>query len=129
MARGPQSLEDIRYLMVKPLDLAILLWNVMRAKDDPEIGFEDAEISFDYFMKNQNKPMPIKRQALESALWSCNMRAEGGKFEHHEGITFEQFTARILKGNHANISFDKFYNLLYVRGDNADKRRIRKPGR
>lgn len=109
--RAPKQLSDINYISIRPLDLALLIWNVREAAQDAEIGYEDADTSYEYFMANLNRAMPIKRQVLEAALWASNLLDEAGEFKHPGGYSFEQWLRKLLP---PGVAFDRFYNLISV---------------
>ena len=93
---------------VRAVDLAILLHNVLMAKADTEIGFEDSNETLDSLLGKMNQPFEVEVGLLESALWSCNMMHEKEKFWHPEGMGFRAFVQKLLPGERFNTR----YNLI-----------------
>ena len=91
------------------LDAAILIMHVLKGKDDPMVGFVDGGRSFEVMLNEwDHGKFRIDTHILESALWSCNMLDEAGKFTHPRGITFKQFVRRVL-GDKGNFNYKYNY--------------------
>lgn len=90
------------------LELSILILNVALAAKDPDIGFCDADRTLEELLSSLNFTFPIQPDALESALWSCNILDEKGKFFHPFGGSFDNLLKRIGLLDR----FDKRYNMI-----------------
>ena len=106
IAKAPRSNTDLKAVSV--LDLVTLLGNVLRGADDTECGFEDAEQSLNELVAHLNRYVQIPRPALESALWSCNLLNEAGKFWDVKDRSFDQYLKHVMRGE----AFDLDYNLM-----------------
>lgn len=98
-----------KWRYIRLLDLAILLYNLQVAYDDPDIGFEDADETYQGMLKILNKWVLCNPIKIESALWASNMVNDKEKFVHPKGYTFDEFVADMLRGR---ADFDKFYNTV-----------------
>jgi hypothetical protein len=101
-------------LLVKPLELAVMLYHIHKAANDPDIGFIDAErrlvqISNDLV----RKPAAIKQSLVESSLAFCNMMAEQGKFWHPFNKSIDEFISDVVKTTGKPYRFDKDYHLFF----------------
>ncbi len=99
---------------LSPLQLITLINNVHLGAKDPRVGFEDADNSLrqiTYALQGRRR-FKIKRSILESALWSCNMNDEVGKFWHPyvNKTTFDDFIEKLDIED--STVFDKTYNLI-----------------
>lgn len=90
-------------------DILVLLDNIYLGAKDKYIGFEDADRTMDELIRELNKRIAIPQPLVESALWSCNLLDEKGKFSHKKGLTFNQFLSRIIK---KGKKFNKDYNVI-----------------
>lgn len=93
---------------IKATDLAILLYHVYVASRDPDIGFEDTNETLDTLTGKMNREMQIDLPLLESALWSCNLMDEAGRFWHPREMTFKQFVKYLFPEE----TFNHIYNIL-----------------
>lgn len=93
---------------VSLMDLVILLGNVYRGLVEPLVGFEDADRTVAELTLELNRKTQVGRTALESALWSCNLLNEQGKFWHPKGVDFETFLKKICQGEGFNKSYNYF---------------------
>jgi len=93
---------------ISVLDLAVLVANILIASRDTEIGFVDADRTMEQLLESLNFSFPVTPEALESALWSCNMLDEKKAFFHPFGGTFDSF----LKKLRLQEQFDKRYNMI-----------------
>lgn len=98
--------KKLRYLKLS--ELGILLTNVMRAAEHPDIGFEHADFLLDQFLKAIDKIVKVKEDHLQACLWSANLLNEKGKWWHPTGKDFSFFVNDLL----ANDDFDYEYNLI-----------------
>lgn len=112
---APKQLLDhsnqAEYHTLRLVDLAILIANVYRGAQLSKVGFEDAERTIDDIIQDLEgrRGMRIKRDVIESALWSCNLQDEIGKFWHPKNRSFEEFKKDILTRRQ---SFDPTYNFI-----------------
>lgn len=107
--RGFLSKKGRQWRSVRIMELAVLLFSVNRAANDPDVGFEDAAQTADGITRRLNLWRLIDPDIIESALCAANMLNEQGKFIHPSGLTFEQFVDKVLRGRGR---FDTFYNLI-----------------
>lgn len=96
---------------VRTFDFLVIVNNVLEGMKDKEIGCENPDEMPDRFLKRLNKFLRIYTDDLESALWSCNLLDEKGKFKHPDGVKFEPFIESALLGDR----FNRAYN--YIEGD------------
>ena len=93
------------------LDVATLLVHVRWGAQDDEVGFEDADRTLDQMTRTLNKKtVSLRKEVLESALWSCNLLNEKGQFWSPLDETFQEFINRLLKPH--GSEFDEFYNWI-----------------
>ena len=103
-------------LPIKPLDMAVLLYHINVAAKDPEIGHVDADYSVTGLIVDMvKKPARIKVSKIESALYSCNMLAEKGKFWHPQDKPFTSFISDLERLWVNKYQFDPFYNILVAK--------------
>ena len=76
-------------------DIMVLLDNVRLGASMPDVGFEDANQTYNSIVTKLNKKVSLKVSDLESALWSCNLLDEKGKFNRLLKISREI----VLKGH------------------------------
>lgn len=101
-------------LLVKPLDLSVMLFNIYEASKDPNIGFLDAESRLTTISNDMTrKHAKIKQSLIEGALASCNLMAESGKFWHPLNKNIDEFIADIIKVTGKSYRFDKEYHLFF----------------
>ncbi len=74
-----------------------LLYNLLKGSEDPNVGCDDIRETVDSLTRQLNKDYWLEDKIVESVLFSCNLMNENGKFWHPRGITFDQFTQRILR--------------------------------
>ena len=89
-------------------DLAVLIFNVHLGLQNKEIGFEDAYNHVNEILGEVDRPVKLKREHVESMLWSANLLDERGEFWHPRGMSFEKFTKRLGRKK----LFDRRYNLF-----------------
>lgn len=93
------------------LDAVVLLYHVHRGAQHPEVGFEDADKTLKQLTKSLAQfRYTITESSLESALWSCNLMDEVGEFWSPQGLSFKDWTNRLLSEQGAD--FDHFYNVI-----------------
>lgn len=110
---------------VRLIDVLVLLFHLYRGSQLEEVGFEDADHTLDELSKllYARKDVPINREVLESALWSCNLMDENGLFWHPKGYSFKKYIDMVLSPHAA--SFDLFYNWI-INERRADKKETSK---
>lgn len=95
-------------MTVRLIDLVTLLHNVHEGARSPDVGFEDARETLQSLTRKLSASVSVDPGALESALWSCNLMSEAGKFWDSQGRTLDDFLRDIgLAGR-----FDKQLNLI-----------------
>lgn len=90
------------HLPVNSLDLAVMLYSVQTASEQPQIGFLDANQTMDQFVMRLSREVIVPKELVESALAHCNFLNEDGKFKDPRGFTFDQYLGRL------EIKFGKF---------------------
>lgn len=125
--RKQQDESGNEYHSLRVIDAAALLINVYRGARSSKVGFEDAERTLAMLAQElgAKDTIRMKRDALESALWSCNMLFEQGKFWHPKKISFDSFLGELL---HKNQDFDKMYNFIKEKKRVSNSRRAKSPG-
>lgn len=87
------------------LDAAVLLLNLLKAADDPQIGYEDNGRSFEAMLREwKRRKFQLDVRLLESALWSCNLLHEQGKFVHPEGLQFPKWVGDLVAPDTFNFT-------------------------
>lgn len=95
------------------LERVILIQNVLTCSD----AENDAEQTVkELVRKLKNNNEKISRQAMESALYCCNMKNEDDSFWHPFKKSFRGF---VLDLSQDNWWFDEYYNLM--RGNDEKK--------
>lgn len=99
---------------LSPYQIAVLIFNVKYGSNHKMVGFEDADYTEHQLrmqLDNETK-IPVRKFALESALWSCNLLSEVGEFQHPEGKDFRRFVSEILDARRKKEWFNFDYNLI-----------------
>ena len=96
LPQGYLSKPGGQWRAVSALDLAVLIYHMLEGAKDPDIGFEDAQEPLEKVLGKLNKAYYIDPAVLESALWSCNLMREKGKFTHPKGLSFEDWVKKFL---------------------------------
>jgi hypothetical protein len=120
------------------LDLVTLYVNLMLAKQDPNIGYQDINksvIKLNREMTETSKWM--KHQELEPLLWACQQMDEQGKFWcAKEGVPFRTFVNKLLNYKQTELYFNEVYSWIHkkpkkgkVRHDILNNIKKRKPKR
>ena len=99
--------ED-RFINITALDAAILLTHVIKGMADKDVGFEDADKTYEQIRYSLNRDFMLNVDVVESALWSCNLLNERDSFSHPEGLTFDEFVNKMAPKKR----FDHLRNLL-----------------
>lgn len=102
------SLKIKKNVTVSLYDVAVMLANVHRALHDPLVGYEDAEKTLTEFELSMRRHESFPKEAIESALWSCNLLNEKGAFFHPRGYSFDDFIRKVLPKN----DFDPVFNII-----------------
>lgn len=103
------ELRGRKRIAVRLLDLVTLLHNVHEGARYPEVGFEDARETLQSLSRKLGGATKVDPGALESALWSCNLMSESGRFWDSQGRTWDEFLRDVL-GSPAK--FNKQLNLI-----------------
>lgn len=103
-----------KYRSVRLFDLAILLLNVHKAANLPDVGFEDADRTIEELTRKLEHRVLKDPSLLESALWSCNMLAEREAFDHPQGKDIKEFVKDVL-GPSSTFNFQ-----MHLIGDKND---------
>lgn len=100
------------------MDIVVLLYHVHKGSKESDVGFEDADRTLQELTKLLcQRRVTVKKSALESALWSCNLMNERKKFWHPEGKSFKAYLAKILRPY--GSEFDHFYNWILESKENG----------
>lgn len=95
---------------VSVFDLIILYTNVLRAKDMPDIGYENLDESFSSFIKRlKSERLNIKRSDLEAALWAAGSLDDSKTFWHPLRVPFKKFLGAIMRHKQLQFYFDRIY--------------------
>ncbi len=107
--RRPYDPEPKRAISL--LQAAVLLGNLELAKRNPDVGFEDADRTYEEVFKTfaDGKYVMVSTDILESALWACNLLNEQEKFFHPSGRTFDNFLGLLINRDE---TFDKEMNYI-----------------
>ncbi len=89
-------------------NLMVLLWNVHKGVGLRQVGFEDADHTLESLTRALSPEVLLKKDLIESAMWSCNLLDEQGKFCHPRGISFDEFKKKLEYTD----KFNKKYNLF-----------------
>ena len=101
--------NDDSYHSLRILDAAILLMNIYRGAQSSKVRFEDAARTLEELVVDLHgkKGIRVQRSVIESALWSCNLLDELGKFWHPKGRSFDEFLKDILKCTKTNLFYHR----------------------
>ena len=91
------------------LTYAILLFNCYKAEADSRTSDCNVDERLPYMLQRGYRKTTVNIAALEHCLWACNMLDEMGEFWHPLGLSFEEFTKKLLTDNY---EFDTIYNTL-----------------
>jgi hypothetical protein len=91
------------------MHVCVLMYHVWKAENDPEVGFDDAANTVLSMTRKLNRKVYIDPAILDSAMWACNIMNEQGKFEHPLGLTFDEWTQRVIG---ARGHFNRDYNTV-----------------
>jgi hypothetical protein len=106
-----------KWLRVRLIDVLILIHHIMHGAREDRVGFEDANRTLAQVLGHLNKKVSIDPAVLESALWSCNLMDEIGKWWHPEEVPFKKWVKRLLgKGRRFNF----VYNWIEIKGEHND---------
>lgn len=108
LPRNYLSKKGGRWRQVRLSELAVLLYNVAKADQDPEVGYEDAQRTLANLMTRLSKKVMVDPALLESCLWSSNLLNEQGKWSHPTGRSFDEWVRELAGGD----KFNKVYNLI-----------------
>lgn len=80
-------------ISVSVLDLVTLYTNVVIAARDKELGYENADQTYEQFLtKLKEQRFFVTHSDLEDILWAAKQMSDAGKFFcAKEGFTFEEF--------------------------------------
>lgn len=113
--KDPVSGKPLR-LRISALDAVDLLGNVYYGANIDEVGFEDMERGINDLARQLSYfKYYVDADAVQSALWSCNLMNEEGRFYSARGEEFDKFVARLMATSGQAYIFDKRYNLIVPR--------------
>jgi hypothetical protein len=95
-----------KFVSLSEETVEVLLDHVSRGAAHPQVGFEDAAMTKKQ-LHNALIGRAVRLEALESALWSCNLLDELGQFRHTIG--FREFVATLTPPGY---KFDGFFNVF-----------------
>lgn len=103
-------------------DLVVLLINVLKAKDHPDIGYANIEESIKtLYTRMRRKTTKVKSTELEAALWACVMMDEQGCFFHPKGVSLKSFLFSMFNARLYDKNFNEIYCLI------SDKPKMGRP--
>ncbi len=107
---GEDDLLQKKSRKVSVLDLVVMLTNVIKGAQTSTVGFEDADRTYRQIVNQlgKAKKVMIPDSLIESALWSCNLLHEQGKFEHPLDVKFTPWMKALVKPD----GFDRKYNFI-----------------
>ncbi len=112
-------------LRISLLDVATILYHVHRGSQlDELVGFEDCERTLDQLTSELSRKTRVRvsKEALEAALWSCNLMHEVGMWWSPQGETFPDFLKRVTERSGSALEFNPIYNQLkFVDSDDAER--------
>jgi hypothetical protein len=102
-----------KYFDISKETAQVLMDCVELGARDARVGFEDCENTQGQVVGALNRCFrsryPVRQDILESALWSCNLLSEIGKFKHPRGVAFPDFVKALLPPKYR---YDFFFNLI-----------------
>lgn len=107
-------------IRVRAADLLALVQAVVTAKNDPNVGFEDANTTYEKFVSALNSSITIESDLIEGALWSANLLNEKLAFSHPTGKSFNQMLSDITP---TGYKFNLDYNYFQKEGEDVSKTR------
>jgi hypothetical protein len=109
MANNPLDIKGPQFFPITVSDIVTLIHNIKEGSKNNNVGYEDANTPLAMLIKYlERKPVYIRKDNLESALWSCNLMDEDGKFWDHSDRKFEE----VLKSMHLHKRFNRQYNTV-----------------
>lgn len=99
-------------IRIKEEDRKLLIRDVKLGKVSSQVGFEDAERTFDTMIRELGvhvSLVPIR--LVEAALWSSNLLDEIEEWKHPQGIPFDQWVESLLP---EGLVFNKFWNTIEI---------------
>ena len=90
-------------------NLMVLLWNVHKGSGLRQVGFEDADNTLEGLTGALSPQIDVSTDLIESAMWSCNLLDEQGKFCHPTGSSFDEFKKSLESRTE---KFNTKYNLF-----------------
>jgi len=92
------------------LDLIVLYFNVIKAKDNPNIGYENIDETYTSFLRRiKEQRVVINRKDLEAALWASGALDEEKEFWHPTRQPFKRFITAAIQHRQLQFYFDRFY--------------------
>jgi len=112
--------DDFRITL---LDAATLLYHIHTGSTHfrEHVGYEDCERTLKQLTAVlAPKRVVVPKDALESALWSCNLMDEIGEWWAPDGSSFDGFMNRLLRYARPDerIEYDRMYS--FIRQSRAD---------
>jgi hypothetical protein len=107
------SRKGRKWRTIRMLDVVVLLYHVYQGLKDDDVGYEDAEDTLALMTRRLSPIYRMDPKILESALWSCNLLNEKGKWWHPNDRTFDEFIRDVL----GEDSFNKTYNVIEFKGE------------
>jgi hypothetical protein len=108
LEKGYLRKKGAQWRFVSLFDLAVMMYHIALAKSHKEVGFEDANNTYDGLKRRLNKNVFVDPSWIESGLWACNMLDELKLFKHPEGLNFDDYLKEVIRSG----VFDKTYNTV-----------------
>lgn len=95
---------------INHLQLIVLFANVLLAKEDKDIGYQDIDTPLKELKHRlETSGSQIRHRELEAALWACVMMAEKEQFWHPEGESFKTFIFKLFNARYVDKHFHEIY--------------------
>lgn len=104
--RGYLSRPGGRWRTVRVTELLTLLYNVCQGSREETVGWEDTHRTMEMIMTRLNNRVLLEPSIVESALWSCNLMNEAGKFWDSRGRSFDAFVKDLLGRDRLNLTYN-----------------------
>jgi len=89
--------EDIKIRKVSIQQLTLLMYFYYIGVTDPDIYYEDADVSPEQFQKQLAQEVDIDQEVLEKLLWYMTMCHESGRYWHPEQVEYQTFVRSMLE--------------------------------
>lgn len=107
--KGRNQLPD--EFNISLMDLIVLYFNVIKARDVDSIGYENTEETYSNFLRRvRDIRVVIKKADLEAALWAAGALDEEKQFWHPNKWPFKRFVTSAIQHKQLQYYFDRIYS-------------------